>query len=203
LHLCGTAIEWTAWATIALAAVGAISIIVNGYLAWSTHRSAKSAKDQVDLERKQLELFQRQLELAERQVAAGANPKLYVTKVSLGDSDLSSGGDVMHVQGAEPALEVEVWIRGRARLGAAWGLWYSRVGFLAPGTTKGFAATLASATQQDACPFPSLLTKDGPAAGRLLIGWTWKRVDGAVDRQTAEPIAERLRAPGFQDVTKD
>ena len=190
LNLCGTAIEWTAWATIALATVGAISIIVNGFLAWSTHKSAKSAREQVILERRQLDLFQRQLELAEKQFAAAAaavQPKVHVNVSSMGDSYM--GGEAIYVQGSEPAYEVEVWVRGHSRPGETWGLRHATVEFLAAGTKQNFSALPASATEQEACPFRNLVTTDEPPTELCVVGWTWKQLNGTVHRQ--QPLEQR------------
>src|SRR5438552_363152 len=103
----------TAWATVALAFVGAVAIIVNVFLIHSTSTAAAAARDAVALEREQLALFQEQLALTQQQFVAqlaAARPTLQAAATAYGSS--FTEGTVTHVHGSQPAYEIEVWIRG-------------------------------------------------------------------------------------------
>ena len=71
-------LEVTAWATIALAVVAAISIFTNIALARSASRSAAAAENATNLQASELDVIKRQLTLSENQFNAAQQAALPV-----------------------------------------------------------------------------------------------------------------------------
>jgi hypothetical protein len=182
---------------------GVVSIAANFALAWQARSSAKATRDGVQLQREELETVKRQLKLAEDQFAAAqdsARPRLRPQIRSAGG--LYTDGVVAYVHGSEPAYKIRVWIRGHSRPGAAWGLYLGRIGFMiAADREMPFKAVTATAQEQTECPFPEFLdAKIEPAVNEFMVGLTWERLHGTVERQAygqrltlAEPPPTRMR----------
>lgn len=189
----------TAWASVVLAAVGAVSILANFALAWQARASAKASTAGVKLQAEELETVNRQLVLSERQFAAAreaALPRLRAALSSAGD--LYIEGKVAYVHGSEPAYEIQIWIRGRPAKGAAWGLHTSRIGFMTAADREVlFMASPATAEEQEKSPFPEFLEEE-TAGLDFWVGLTWQRMDGMTDKlsekQTLNPPPEPMVA---------
>lgn len=188
-------LQVTAWATAVLAFVGLVSILANSVLAWQARSSAKASRDGVKLQAEELETLKRQVTLTEKQFAAAADaakPRLRSALVRVGS--LFIEGTVSYVHGSEPAYEIRVWIRGRSRPGAAWGLFTTRIGFMTASDRElPFIAGAASAQEQTQCPFPEFLDAE-LGGGDYLVGLIWQRLDGSTD-QLAETQTLSLKEP--------
>jgi hypothetical protein len=193
-------LKLTAWATIAVAFVGAVSIVANFALAWQARASARASRAGLKLQADELGTLQRQLKLAEDQFAAArdaAQPRLRAALARAGDLYIS--GSVAYVHGSEPADEIHLWIRGPSRPGAGWGLHTARIGFMSASDRElPFTAIPASAQQQEQNPFPTFLDEE-PGRYDFWVGLIWQRLDGSTDRlsekQTLKPWSSVLSAP--------
>jgi hypothetical protein len=174
-------LEVTAWATIALAVVAAISIFTNIALARSASRSAAAAENATNLQASELDVIKRQLTLSENQFNAAQQAALPLLKAMVTNADPSIvAANLVHYHGSEPAVDVEVWIRTVSMAGAAWGLFLVRYAVVVPGTNVQFRALAASANDQSNMPFKEMLDET-MGNGQALVAVAWKRLDGTSD----------------------
>jgi hypothetical protein len=177
-------VDVTAWATIALAAVGAISIVTGIALAVGTFRAANAARDASVLQRQQIDLLDRELKLVEQQANDAreiAWPKL---RVSTFTANLETQGVILHyVQGTLPATDIQMVVRQKTARETGWGLFVGWSGYMSSGEKWTTALTKATAQQQDSSPFPEFLGED-PAPDELFVGLVWKSPDGREHRLT-------------------
>jgi len=191
----------TTWATIALAAVGAISIFTGIALAIGTFRAAGAARDATGLQRRQMDLLDRELKVVEQQAADAreiAWPKLRVSTFTM---NLETQGVILHyVQGTLPATDIQMWVRIKPPHEGGWGLYVGWVGYMASSEKWPTALTKATAQQQERSPFPEFLEED-PAPDELFVGLVWKSPDGKSHRLaqrqflTGKPVEPFLREP--------
>lgn len=164
----------SAYSTLALAAVGIISIFTNFALARSAGRAARAALQQADLEYEQLDLIERQMELAERQYEANreiAKPRLAASAIVVGDHDADV--TLRYVGGSEPAHDALVWVVANGAL------YVARVDVIGP--TDEISV---KAVENDWDDWIELPKEVAPLRGRLRGRWvtvTWKRFDGESD----------------------
>lgn len=181
------ALQVTAWATIALASVGAIGIVTSIALAYASLRSADEAKQATALWREELDAIKRQLELAEKQFAsaqAGARPRLGVT-ITMADPSIVAG-NLAYLHGTEPAENVEIWIRTQSSADAARGLYVVRYKAVLPASLViQFRAVAATASEQDAMPFQDMLS-GALAENEAVVAVRWSRIDGQVEQLLPE-----------------
>jgi hypothetical protein len=187
------ALELTAWATVVLAVIAAISILTNIALARSASRSARAASRSAgaaeratSLQESELGVIERQLTLSENQFKAAQQAALPRLKVIVNNADPSIvSGHVVHYHGSEPAVDVEIWIRTVSMAGAAWGLFVNRYAVVVPGTNEQFRALAASADDQGRLPFPGMLD-EVMGKGQALVAIAWNRLDGTSDQVAPE-----------------
>ena len=102
------ALAVTAWATLALAAVGLISIVTNVFLGWQTRNAAEAAKTSTKLQEREIALFERQYLDAQR----SAFPHL---RVHFKEQNANAvKGTLSVLAGTALATDVKVWARTAA-----------------------------------------------------------------------------------------
>jgi hypothetical protein len=179
-------VDATAWGTIVLAAVGAVSIITNVALGIAAFRSASASKRAISLQETEIEIIKRELAISESQIKAAQDASRPRLKVLVTNADPSIvSGTLMHFHGNEPAIDVEIWLRTMSLAGAAWGLFVNRYSVVVPGGTTQFRALAASAADKDLVPMKEMLdAKMGK--GQALVAIVWKRLDGSADQAGPE-----------------
>jgi hypothetical protein len=192
----------TAWATIALAAVGAISILTAIALAIGTFRAASAARDATELQRRQMDLLDRELKVVEQQATDAreiAWPKLRVSTFTM---NLETQGVILHyVQGTLPATDIQIWVRGKTPQETGWGVYVGWAGYMASGEKWPTTLTKATAQQQERSPFAEFLNED-PAPDEFFVGLVWKSPDGQSHRLaqrqflTGKPVEPFVREAG-------
>lgn len=171
----------SAYSTLALAAVGIISIFTNFALARSTRRAAWAALQQAELEREQLDVIERQMELAEREYEVNretAKPRLTAFGVGIGDryADVT----IRYVSGSEIAHGALVWVVANGTLYV--------VGVDVIGPTDEIPV---KAMQSDWDDWIELPKEIAPLRGRSQGRWaavTWKRFGSEADSWGPLPV---------------
>ncbi len=164
--------------------MGGISLGTGILLAVGTFRVVQANRETTAVQQRQLDLLDRQIRLQEEQAATAreaARPKLRCSVAGVGQ--LYVEGAIAYVHGTDPAEQIEAWIRGQPREGAAWGLYHGWIGFMSAADRElPFRALPATAAEQDQLPFLDFLEGDlGQAELWTLL--TWRRPDGTVDHR--------------------
>jgi hypothetical protein len=199
-------LKLTAYATIAVAFVGFVSIAANFVLAWQARKSAQASaaslrlqSETVRLQSEELDVLRRQVKLAEDQFAAArdsARPRLLPQIARVGN--LFIEGEVAYVHGSEPAYDITIWIRGPSRPGAGWGLYKGVIGFMTGADHQiRFMAAPATANEQAGCPFPEFLEDLQLQARDYFVGTTWRRLDETIEKQSFMQTLSLQEPPGI------
>lgn len=156
----------TAWATVALAFVGAVGIVTGIAVSIGTLRSAAAARKATELQAGEVAVLEKQTALLQKQqddAVLTAFPWLEATLGAAGERFVE--GHVNYVSGSAPAWGTEVWARTYR------GYFHERVGFAAPGSSRPFRAVLQHEDDPFVCPFSEFQKLDGEEVG--WVGVTW------------------------------